>query len=324
MKVLITGGLGFIGSNAVDFFLKNGHQVCVVDKGTYAANKISWPGVDTYKVDIATASWSFLLNTNPDVIVNFAASTHVDNSILDAREFIDSNIRGVYEIVNGIREYRKRIGKAVLLVQVSSDEVYGDIDPESNREFHEFDPLRPNNPYSVTKASADLLITALHHTYKDFDHIICRASNNYGPRQHMEKFLPTVISSVIQNKKIPIYGTGENIREWLWVEDFCSGILKAIERYREFPEPFDTIGKVLNFSSGVRKSNIEVVKEILHLMGTDESLISYVPDRLGHDRKYCVNARLANAMLDWKPTMKFTDGLCHVIDDIERRLKNGA
>lgn len=323
MKILVTGGLGFIGSNAVDYFLENGHTVCVVDKCTYAANKIDWAGVNVYKVDISTCSWSYILNQeNPDVIVSTAAETHVDNSITSATEFLQANITGVYKIVQGVQQYNKLHNKNILFCHISTDEVYGDIDIDSNREFHEFDPLKPNNPYSATKAAADLLIAAMHHTYKDFDYLICRASNNYGPRQHLEKFLPTVISSVLLGKKIPVYGTGSNVREWLWVKDFCSGILAAIKQYMQFPEQFESGSRVLNFSSNVRKRNIDVVKEVLNLMNKDDSLISYVPDRPGHDRKYAVNSTLARSFLGWNPQMLFLDGLCIVVDDIEKRLKN--
>lgn len=330
MKLLITGACGFIGSNAVKYFLDKNKQLgqtkyvieSVIDKCTYAANPMLMKdlNIPIQRLDISTVPWEYLLSTQrPDVIINFAAESAVDVSILDPTEFLESNYFGIFRLYSGLRVYNyKHPDKKTLLIQVSSDEVYGQIALDQNIEFHEFSPMRPNNPYSATKAAADLLLQAAYHTYHDFDYSICRACNNYGPNQHMEKFIPTVISSILKNEKIPIYGRGKNIREWLWVGDFIRGIEKVIDTY--FADATKIVDNVFNFGSSYRLSNMHLVKLIIQTMKASEKLISFVPDRPGHDVKYAVNWNKAKDILDWKPEKDFIDGLNAVINDISCRV----
>lgn len=318
MKLLVTGGAGFIGSNFVNYCDQIGKEVCgVIDKLTYAADASRIPGhIQLLRQDIATTNLSFILEqTNPDVLVNFAAESHVDNSIAAVDEFIHSNYIGVHNILRHLRWYNKRYKKDIMLVQISTDEVWGDLPQDSTTAFNESDAIHPNNPYSATKAAADLLIQAFHRTYKDFPSIICRASNNFGPNQHFEKLLPTVITRAYNNEPIPVYGDGSNVREWLYVDDFSRGILAAIENVPPTAE-------VIGFGSNNTYSNIDTVKAVLKLMNKPESLISFVKDRKGHDRKYSVDYTKAITLAGWVPEMEFEAGLRIVIEDVLRRLQN--
>jgi dTDP-glucose 4,6-dehydratase len=319
-RLLITGGAGFIGSNALTYFSKipNYEIVAVVDKLTYAADKkrVTDLGLNLYNWDINDLNWTYVFERHePDVVINFAAESHVDNSIKNwtADSFIWSNYSGVASIVNNIRNFGEHTGKRILLVQVSTDEVLGDIPVDSAAELDESSPIAPNNVYSATKAAAEQLLWAMWHTSKDFEYMVVRATNNYGPNQHFEKLLPTIISKATNNSHIPVYGTGDNIREWLWSADFVRGIHAAIERGR--------IGEVYHFGSGVRKSNLEVTRTILQLMNKNEDLIEFVRDRPGHDRKYALRCTKAREKLGWNPTQKFEDGLQIVIGDVLSRLK---
>lgn len=320
MKILITGGCGFIGSNAVSYFHGRGHDIEVIDKLTYAADRKRLPvGVLLYEEDIALVNWATLLNhITPDVIINFAAETHVDNSIIGAQEFINSNYLGVYNLVMGFRHYVKdKPGK--LLIHISTDEVYGDLDFDSVAKFKEGDILKPNNPYSATKAAADLMIQALHHTYEDFNYVICRAANNYGPNQAMEKFLPTIIRSALEDEPIPIYGRGKNVREWLWVHDFIEGIDTVIKKC--FPCQIMAIpNSIFNFGSRFEARNINTVKLVLRYMDKPKDLMSFVQDRPGHDRRYAIDWSRAKEFLDWSPEMDFELGIKLVIEDIKERM----
>lgn len=226
MKYLITGGAGFIGINAVNYFMKRG-EVSVVDKLTYAASPWLLPErITFYNQDICTLNWKYLLDFDrPDVIINFAAESHVDNSIQDHKQFLATNIGGVSAMITGIQEAKAK----PLLIHISTDEVLGDAPPLGGSLV--YDALCPNNPYAATKAAAELLIQSMHHTHADFDYLILRATNNYGPGQHWEKFIPTVILNGMLNNPIPVYGKGDNIREWLWVGDFVCGIDLAIRKY---------------------------------------------------------------------------------------------
>jgi dTDP-glucose 4,6-dehydratase len=320
-RIMITGGAGFIGANAVEYFLNDEYfqPPSVVDKFTYAANPQhdALQVVRVYKSDIADTKWHYLFDKEcPRILINFAAESHVDNSIVSdaSREFINSNYVGVNSIIHAIRSY----STPILLVHVSTDEVLGDIPFDSEEEYDEYRPLRPNNLYSATKAAAEQLIQAIHHTHKDFDYVIVRSTNNYGPNQHFEKFIPTVIRSILENKKIPVYGSGNNIREWIWTGDFIHGIRALIDKYKE--DPNKVTNQIFHFGSNLRKTNLDVVKTILKIMGKSEDLISFVDDRPGHDRKYALNCEKAKNLLGWAPTQKFDKGLKAVIEDVNRRI----
>jgi len=328
IRVMITGGAGFIGSNALDYFMlhPNYEVRCVIDKLTYAADAArvyQYPNIKFYKVDLATTHLKFIFDTaKPDVIINFAAESHVDNSIISGagNEFVQSNIVSVIKLIEAIRAYNQTENKNILLLHVSTDEVLGDISLDSYAEYDEYMPMRPNNLYAATKAAAEHVINSMHHTYNDFNYAVVRATNNYGPNQHTEKFLPTVISCILQNKKIPIYGKGENVREWLYVDDFVSGIEAVVAKY--IADPVQGIGQnhVYHFGSNVRITNLGVVTTLLNMMGKSYELISYVEDRLGHDRKYALDSSKARRELNWSATQDFERGLQIVIDNITQRL----
>jgi dTDP-glucose 4,6-dehydratase len=263
--------------------------------------------------------WHYVLEMEkPDVIINFAAETHVDNSITDAKAFIHSNYSGVHNLLVGLRRYIAKTKHVPLLIHMSTDEVYGDLPIESIERFAEDSPLSPNNPYSATKAAADLLIEAVYRTYKDFNYIICRPSNNYGPNQHMEKFLPTVIRSILNKEKIPVYGDGKNRREWLCVTDLARAIDIIMKKWYNIEGP---IHYVYNIGSSVTYSNLTVVESLLQVMGASHKLISFVADRPGHDRKYSLDCAKAHINLGWTTHVSFfDDGLRMVIKDIKSRM----
>lgn len=318
MKLLVTGGAGFIGSNFVNYCIETGSAECyVVDCLTYAGDlgRIRH-SIKFFEQDIATANMRYILQlVDPDAVVNFAAHSHVDNSIYSQEEFIHSNYTGVYNLLRSIRSYNERLNKDVLFCQISTDEVWGDLPEDSTRKFVECDPLKPNNPYAATKAAADLLIRAYSKTYNDFRSVICRASNNFGPGQHQEKLLPTIITKAYNNESLPIYGTGSNVREWLYVDDFSRGILKALNL-----PPYHQKALVLGFGSKNAVSNINVAKKVLKFMNKPNSLISFVEDRKGHDRKYSVNYEKAKTLLGWEPEVDLDSGLKIVIEDVVKRL----
>jgi len=327
MKLLVTGGAGFIGSQMLQYYRKLEEDVTVVDKLTYAGDASRIPEeFQLYRWDIADLNWQFLLEkTAPQVIINMAAESHVDNSIAGegSTDFIQSNIVGVHKLVDGIRKYRMKTGKEILLIHVSTDEVCGDFAVDAMTSgYMPYDRLIPNNPYSGTKAAAELLIQAAHHTYRDFDYLIVRATNNYGPNQHFEKFLPTVISNALQDKPIPVYGKGDNIREWLYSWDFVRGIDMLMRTYRNGRVPIvDRIDRIFHFGSHDSWSNIEVVRMILKKLGKPESLISFVDDRPGHDRMYRLNWSKTEKVVGWTPEVPFTTtGWDIVIEDIKQRI----
>lgn len=318
MRLLVTGGAGFIGSNFVNYCDQIGKEVCgVIDKLTYAADPSRIPEhIQLFRQDIATANLSYIFEkTDPDVIVSFAAESHVDNSITAVDAFIHSNYIGVHNILRHLRWYNQKFNKDIIYIQISTDEIWGDLPQESARQFNESDPIAPNNPYSATKAAGDLLIRAFYRTYGDFKSTICRASNNFGPNQHFEKLLPTVISKAYKNEPIPVYGDGSNVREWLYVDDFTRGILKAIEYAPHEAEVF-------GFGSNDTYSNIKIIKKVLKIMNKPESLISFVEDRKGHDRKYSVDYSKALGELGWLPETDFDIGLRIVVEDVLGRLQN--
>jgi|TARA_B100000131_G_scaffold143484_1_gene139613 dTDP-glucose 4,6-dehydratase len=273
MRIVVTGGLGFIGSSFVDLCKNLGYEVLVVDKETYAAN-IDWLADDTdCIIDDICNTTEFDLEEY-DYLVNFAAESHVDNSIKDGKPFVKTNVEGTYNLLELARK-NKNLKK---FVQISTDEVYGDLDMLNIDASFEQNFLYPSSYYSATKASADMLVYSCGHTY-GLPYIITRTCNNFGIRQHKEKFIPTIINSIKNDKPIPVYGDGKQIREWIWVEDNVKQILKLML------EP-DT--GTFNIGSGDCLQNIDIIKHIGDLIGK-EPKYEFVKDRLGHDRRYTLD-----------------------------------
>jgi dTDP-glucose 4,6-dehydratase len=296
---MVTGGAGFIGSHFVKYELAQYPDVHVVnfDKLTYAGNPENLRGIDErrytfIKGDIADGDAVAAAMEGCDAVVNFAAETHVDRSIMGAAAFIETDIRGVYNIV----EAAKKLGtKRVLLV--STDEVYGSI-PEGS--FKETDKLNPRNPYSASKAGGELMGMSYYHTF-GVPVIVTRGSNTYGPNQYPEKVLPLFVTNAIDNQPLPLYKGGEhNVRDWLYAEDHCSGIDCALRN--------GAPGEVYNVAGGNERENIELTRRILQLTGRGEELIRFVPDRPGHDRRYSIDPGKLRG-LGWKPKMSWDDGI---------------
>lgn len=310
--VLVTGGLGFMGSEFIRFILGKYKEIKIInlDKVTYAANKDSLKAFENdiryrfVKGDIANKKTVEPLVKEADVIVNFAAETHVDRSIKNPKPFINTNIYGVYTLLEACRKFTDK-----LFFQISTDEVYGSIKDGS---FTENDRLDPRNPYSASKAGAEHLVNSYHNTY-GINTMISRSCNNFGPWQNSEKLIPTIIKNSSKNKKIPVYGTGENIREWIFVSDHASAIDYLINNGK--------IGETYNVSAKTEKKNIDLVKLTLRLIDKKEDLIKFVADRPGHDWRYSVNpAKLHN--LGWKPSVTFEEGLRKTIEWYKEIHKN--
>jgi dTDP-glucose 4,6-dehydratase len=293
VRLLVAGGAGFIGSNFVRQRLaERGDEVTVLDKLTYAGRRENLQDLDVRLIvggiEDATAVDEALEGC--DAIVNFAAETHVDRSIAEPDAFVTTHALGTYVLLEAARERELRY------VQVSTDEVYGSIEDGS---FTETSPLQPSSPYSATKAGADLLVSSYRHTF-GVETLICRGSNNYGPYQYPEKLIPLMILNALHGDRLPVYGDGLQVRNWIHVEDFARGIGTVLER----GEP----GEVYNVGGPDECPNIEVVRRILELSGTDESLIDHVTDRLGHDRRYSLSSVKVRA-LGWEPRVRFAKGL---------------
>ena len=311
MKILITGGAGFIGANFIFLQLKlhpNDQLVCV-DKLTYAGNLatlgsvLNKPNLTFYKADIANRQEmdDIFAKEKPEVVVNFAAESHVDRSIHNPEIFLITNILGTQVLLDMARKYQvKRYH------QVSTDEVYGDL-PLDRKDlfFTESTPIHTSSPYSASKASSDLLVQAYHRTYK-LPVTISRCSNNYGPYHFPEKLIPLVISRAMKRESIPVYGKGENVRDWLYVEDHCEAIDLIIRKGK--------VGEVYNIGGHNEKTNLEVVKLILRHLGKPETLIAYVTDRAGHDLRYAIDPSKIAKELGWMPKTKFDDGIKLTID----------
>ena len=298
-NILVTGGYGFIGTNFVKHLLKNdNYNVTVFDKLTYASNinNLKNDNIKFIKGDLYNKNDIYNALEDIDIIVNFAAESHVDRSILNADDFLNSNIYGVYNILNYIKE-NKNIEK---FVHISTDEVYGNA---INKKFDENSCLNPNNPYSATKASADLLILSYYKTY-DLNVNITRSSNNYGPYQFPEKLIPKTIIYSLLNRKIPVYGNGKNKRDWLYVEDNVKGILNVINNGKK--------GEIYNIGSEIELENIEIVKKILDLMDKNYNLIEYVNDRPGNDLRYSLDSSKINK-LGFEPEINIDEGLMRTI-----------
>jgi dTDP-glucose 4,6-dehydratase len=297
MNVLVTGGAGFIGSAYVRRRLENhpDFSVRVLDKLTYAGREENLRGLDDGRLelvvaDIADAEAVTRAVDGVGAIVNFAAETHVDRSIEAPGEFIQTDVFGTYVLLEAARQ------AGIRHLQISTDEVYGSIDEGS---FTEASPIDPSSPYSASKAGGDMMVGAYRNTYGT-DSLIVRASNNYGPRQYPEKLIPLCILNALAGDPLPVYGDGMQVRNWLWVDDFASAIDTALE--------FGEAGEVYNVGGPDEKPNIEVVKRILELTGRDESLIEYVDDRLGHDRRYSLSSDKTEA-LGWKAAVGFDEGI---------------
>ena len=306
MKILVTGGAGFIGGNFVHYMLNKYHDYMIVnlDALTYAGNLETLKDVQdkkNYKFvkgDISDREFIFDLfgNEKFDIVVNFAAESHVDRSIAEPDIFIKTNVLGTQALLDASKKYNvKRFH------QVSTDEVYGDL-PLNRKDlfFTEDTPLNPSSPYSASKASADFLVQAYHRTF-GLNTTISRCSNNYGPYHFPEKLIPLMISRVLNNESLPVYGNGENVRDWLHVEDHCSAIDLIIHKGKS--------GEIYNVGGHNEKTNLEVVKTILKTLQKPESLISYVKDRPGHDLRYAIDPEKLENELGWKPKYNFDTGI---------------
>jgi len=306
MKILVTGGAGFIGSNFIRYIHSKypDYQVINLDNLTYAGNLENLEDISCnsfyrfIKGDIADASLvSQVLQEEVDVLINFAAESHVDRSIEDASSFIRTNILGTHILLEASKKYK--VGR---FIQISTDEVYGSLGPEGF--FTEGSPLHPNSPYSASKAGADHLVRAYYETFK-LPVIITRASNNYGPYQFPEKFIPLFITNAIADEPLPLYGDGLNVRDWLHVEDHCSAIGLILHQGEE--------GEIYNIGSNCEKTNLEVAQIILKELNKPESLIKFVKDRPGHDRRYALDTSKIKQRLGWHPKHSFASGIRHTI-----------
>ena len=301
MKLLVCGGAGFIGSNfARQRLTEHGDQVVVLDKLTYAGreeNLRDISGLDGYSflhAGIEDPGAAAEAMEGCDAVVNFAAETHVDRSIAEPDAFVTTHAVGTWVLLEAARE------RGLRYVQVSTDEVYGSIDQGS---FTEESPLAPSSPYSATKAGADLLVSSYIHTF-GLEALICRGSNNYGPNQYPEKLIPLMILNALNGDPLPVYGDGQQVRNWIYVEDFA----RAIGHVLEHGEP----GAVYNAGGPDECANLEVVQRIVSLTGCGEELIEYVTDRPGHDRRYSLSSEKVRA-LGWEPRMRFGDGLANTV-----------
>lgn len=306
MKIVVTGGAGFIGGNFVHYMLNkySDYKIIVVDSLTYAGNMETLDSVKDnsnfsfYKIDIADrgAVYEMFEKEHPDMVVNFAAESHVDRSIEDPEIFLRTNIIGTAVLMDACRKYGiKRYH------QVSTDEVYGDLPLDRpDLFFTEETPIHTSSPYSSSKASADLLVGAYHRTY-GLPVTISRCSNNYGPYHFPEKLIPLMIANALSDKELPVYGTGENVRDWLYVEDHCRAIDLIIHNGK--------VGEVYNIGGHNEKTNLEVVKTVLRELGKPESLIRHVSDRKGHDMRYAIDPTKINNELGWLPTTTFDEGI---------------
>lgn len=299
MKILVTGGAGFMGSEFVRGGAKCGYSVVVVDKLTYAGDKMRLEGLEReikfYKADISDRSRieDIFKKEKPKAVVHFAAESHVDRSILDSTPFLNTNVLGTQVILEASLK-----NKVERFINISTDEVYGELGDKG--EFFETTSLNPNSPYSASKASQDMLGRAYYRTY-GLPVITVRPSNNYGHWQYPEKLIPVVIIKALNNEKVPVYARGENRREWLFVSDCIKGIFAVLERGRD--------GEIYNIGSGFEKKNIEVVMAILKLMNKSDKLIEFVQDRPGHDFRYFMNTDKIRNELNWKPEVTFERGI---------------
>ncbi len=302
MRLLVTGGAGFIGSNYVRYCLETQDDVEIInlDLLTYAGNLENLKGIESnprytfVRGDIADpAVVEEIVSGGVDAVVNFAAESHVDRSITEPGTFVKTNIGGTLTLLGAARK-----AGVPRYLQVSTDEVYGTLGDEGF--FTEGTPLTPNSPYSASKASADLLVRAYHRTY-GMDTVITRSSNNYGPYQFPEKLIPLMVTNAIEDRELPVYGQGLNVRDWLYVEDNCRGIDVVLRKGRP--------GEVYNISGGNERKNIDIVRDVLRILDKPESLIRYVEDRPGHDWRYAMESEKMAREFGWAPSVTVEEGL---------------
>jgi len=307
LKILVTGGAGFIGSNFIRYFLEAypGNFILNLDKLTYAGNLDNLAEVESHpryefvRGDIVDAGLvEDLLGRQIEAVIHFAAESHVDRSIADAREFVRTNVLGTFTLLDAARRWR-----IPRFIHVSSDEVYGSVAP--GEVAGEEAPLRPNSPYAASKAAADLLVRSFWETYR-FPAVVARSSNNYGPNQFPEKLIPLMISNALEDRRLPVYGDGLNERDWVYVEDHCC----ALDRVLEAGRP----GEAYNIGLGHPVTNLEVVRRLLRLLNKSEDLIEFVMDRPGHDRRYALDTGKIRRELGWEPQVGLEEGLARTVD----------
>ena len=310
-KILVTGGLGFIGSNLINLLLKKKFTVLNIDKVSYASNFyntrefIKHKKYKFFKCDLNNEKKlkKIITKFRPNGIFNIAAETHVDRSIDGPKKFVYSNIIGTFNILEVIRKYKIK----TKLLHISTDEVYGDVIKGRSKEF---DAYRPSSPYAASKASSDHLVTSYVRTYK-IPAVVTNCSNNFGPRQHPEKLIPKLIYNILNNKKLPIYGKGKNSREWIYVDDHCEALIKIYKSGK--------IGEFYNIGSNYNLDNLTVVKKLISVAKRKVNLgknvkIHFVKDRPGHDMRYAIDSSKIKKQLNWKPKIKFIDGLEKTFD----------
>lgn len=305
MRILVTGGCGFIGSNFIRYIFKNhpDYKIINLDALTYAGNPENLKDIEK------NARYSFIhgriedaalvkdIIKDVDCAVNFAAESHVDRSIIDAQPFLITNVIGTHILLEAARA-----ASVKRFIHISTDEVYGTLGDEGK--FTENMPLKPNSPYSASKASADMIVRAYHETY-GLPVIVVRPSNNYGPYQFPEKLIPLIITNLFEDKPIPVYGRGENIRNWLFVEDCCSAIDIILHKGKA--------GEIYNIGGAEEKRNIEIAAMVLDFLGKDKSYINYVKDRPGHDYRYALDSTKIGKTLGWRPSVKIEEGIKETI-----------
>ena len=309
-NIIVTGGAGFIGSSLVYKLLENANNnIVIIDKLTYASNKEiidlckNNPRVELIKECISDSySLRYIFKERlPSSIYHLAAESHVDNSIDSPRPFIDTNIIGTFQLLEVVRE----LSPEARFVHVSTDEVYGDLDLSSEA-FNEITPYNPSSPYSASKASSDHLVRAWHRTY-GLNTVITNCSNNYGPRQHTEKFIPCIIEKALQGKNIPVYGDGRQIRDWLYVDDHCDALISVFKN--------GEAGSTYNIGGNNEIQNIDIVKCVLNIIEQEtgkkdlDKLIAYVNDRPGHDRRYAIDSSKIKKDIGWEPSYTFSQGI---------------
>ncbi|MBM4339804.1 MAG: dTDP-glucose 4,6-dehydratase [Deltaproteobacteria bacterium] len=310
MRILVTGGCGFIGSNFIRYYLKTYPEVSIinVDKLTYAGNLENLsdlshsPRYHFIRGDIADAArMEDVIRKGVDAIVNFAAESHVDRSIEDPSAFMKTNVFGTFVLLEAVRKVSQ--GQKIRFLHISTDEVYGSLGETGA--FTEETPLAPNSPYSASKTSADMMVRAYYHTY-GLSALTTRCSNNYGPYQFPEKLIPLMVSNAMEDKDLPMYGDGMYIRDWIYVEDHCRALDRVLQQGKE--------GDVYNIGGDSERTNLYVAKSILDRLGKPHSLLRFVADRPGHDRRYAIDFSKIKKDLGWTPTVSFEEGIDQTIE----------